>query len=323
MVTTSAAKRPRVHVNRANQLEAERLDEELLSLLFVQAQSALRFLRPSFVAAVAPEIRLALRLTFYANTVLARRPSPGREIYNLRLESPCTSRPIRFGNEAAPLSMRQRVALLLLDVLLPYLWVRLRNWALEENEGTARWLDEQLPGSSRRRLWRGMGLVDTAVRALSFANYAMFLSGGRYPTLSLRVASVGMGYQEIGAKHMLSFEFLNRQLVWSGMAEFLVFLTPILRSARASRLVSTAFSRLNHALGLSFGGVSGEDAAGESRRPTGVCAECDSTTPTMAHFALPCRHTFCYVCLAVALEKDPGYACKRCRVAVHALTRKA
>jgi peroxin-2 len=337
--TLQTAKRPRVYVQRANQLEAERLDQELLTLLFFQAQSALRFLRPSVAAALAPEVRLALRLSLYSNTVFTHTPSPGKAIYNLRLESSTHNYPIRYGNEPAPLSLRQRLALILLDVLLPYAWARARNWALEEDELNARWLDERLPGSWRRRIWRAMGGVDTAVRALALANYAVFLTRGRYPTLSHRIACVGMGYQNVSATHMISFEFLNRQLVWSGMAEFLVFLTPVLRSARASRIVSSALLRVSRALGVgAFTGVgagagASAGAAGsaeiehltgdERRRETARgCAECGAGSPNMAHIALPCRHFFCYVCLAVALEKDPGYACKRCGVSVHALTRK-
>lgn len=343
----SGSPAPRIHIERAGQLEAERLDEEVISLLLHQATTALRFFHGGTAPAPSRELTLIARLLLYANTVLAHRPSPGKALHNLRFRSTArraaASAP-RFGDERAPLSLAQRLAIVLLDVVLPYLWERLHSRLLREEgdfgardaDGEARalaaqWRRERLPTSWRRVACRAMGSAEAVTRALALANLVAFFSHGRYPTLSHRVARAGMCYADVGATRAVSFEFVNRQLVWSGFAEFLVFLTPVVYSPRVARFVRAVVGRFAPRV-LGFGAAEGEAGGegdsgeqGESRGRDGgsvrACAQCESRSPTMASLAMPCRHLYCYVCLAVAIEKDPGFTCDVCGVAVHAISR--
>jgi peroxin-2 len=325
-----------VYVQRASQLEAERLDDEVLLLLLHQAYAIFRHFRSGFGEAFTPELRLILRGVFYANTVLTHESSPGRAIQNLRL---CSKGDVDalmqgnawLGNDGKRLSLGQRYALFTLEVILPYLWGRVRLLTRSSfDDSPMRWLGLSIPNLVLQRLLRVRGACETIHRALELANFAAFLSRGRYPKLSHRLTRTVMQYADIRATRTVSFEFVNRQLVWSGFAEFMVFLTPVLWSARTSRRLSGLLSRIN-LLGVgsnsSIDAESSSPQISENRIPSAAgeqnlaCPRCESSSPCMAHIALPCRHVFCYVCLALAMETDPGYKCKRCGVSVHAYQR--
>jgi peroxin-2 len=325
-----------VYVQRASQLEAERLDDEVLVLLLHQAHFIFRYFRAGLAENLTPELRLLLRGLFYANTVLTQTASPGRAIQNLRFCSEVKDEPLRrgvawLGNAGVPLSLRQRFGLFALDVLVPYLWVRLRLLTPTlRNDPSTQWFVRAMPSIFRNRLWRARGACEIVYRALEFSNFLAFLLHGRYPKLSHRLTRTVMHYADIGATRTVSFEFVNRQLVWSGFAEFMVFLTPVLWSSRASRLINNALSTINLFGGAGDGsaetGLSasvGTDTLSSStaREERSSCTHCGSNSPCMAHIALPCRHIHCYVCLALSMETDPGYKCKHCGTSVHALKR--
>lgn len=172
-----------------------------------------------------------------------------------------------------------------------------------------------------------MSAADIVARAMLLANMLSFLSHGRYPTLSHRLVGAGMCYADVGATRAVSFEFVNRQLVWSGFAEFLVFLTPVVWSPRVRRMLTRGFAAI-------VGGsstdnrVDGDDmettfSEGEESNMAieRRCAGCGVGRPVMPYVALPCRHVYCYVCLAVSMEQEANYSCKRCGVTVHASSR--
>jgi peroxin-2 len=150
-----------------------------------------------------------------------------------------------------------------------------------------------------------------------------FLRDARYPTLAHRFGGVGMCYADVGATRAVSFEFVNRQLVWSGFAEFLVFLSPVVASSRVTRVLWRAVGAIlprEQENGTENGSprAVADRSGGSSERGCGICG---NGTPVMPYLALPCRHKYCYVCIAVAVEKEPSLACTRCGVAVHAISR--
>lgn len=335
---------------RASQLDAERLDQELISLILSQASWALRFLDPGVLTTCALELKVVLKLFVFVNTVWRHIPSPGNLIHNLRLSSGQVNGNAPY-RRTSPLRTdvlltRQRLILLFLDVIIPYVWSRLHASLLEEDPIRASWMEEALPGSWRRRIWRGMNAFETICRAVQLVNFLQFLNAGKYSRLSYRVAGVRTCYTDMSATRTVSFEYVNRQLVWYGLAEFLVFLTSVLRSTQILRMfrsISSQFGLLGSRLeGSSRGYLPGEATFPENtdsqHRVSAIhshtdhgpnqavqdrpCAICGSSTPKMPHKALPCRHTYCYVCLASARERDPWFACVRCNLRVHAISRE-
>jgi peroxin-2 len=159
---------------------------------------------------------------------------------------------------------------------------------------------------------------------------------------------------------IISFEYLNRQLVWQEVSEVLLFVLPLLDVARARGALARLLPRLPDPrrllarLGVTTVGINsvtggaaasesvggelvakgaggqakGRDGtavesgvAGPSRRPQGPCPVCGSEDMLIPVVAQPCGHCFCYVCLAGSAAADSAYACPCDGVRVTAMKR--
>src|SRR5271169_5412020 len=110
--------------------------------------------------------------------------------------------------------------------------------------------------------------------------------------------------------HLLSYEYLNRQLTWTSLTEFLLFILPlILPSYRRLR------RRILRSTNLS---TSADGKADLASLPERFCAICFAkgregrlvTNP----YCGECGHVYCYTCLVgeVAGEEGDGWGCLRC-----------
>lgn len=68
--------------------------------------------------------------------------------------------------------------------------------------------------------------MENIARAWELAGWALFLWDGRYPSLLMRALGLRLVPNAAHLARMVSYEFMNRQLVWSVMTEFLKFAIP-------------------------------------------------------------------------------------------------
>jgi peroxin-2 len=96
--------------------------------------------------------------------------------------------------------------------LLPnYLLSRLRTFALSRQ-----WPD--LPSHDRRRkLWNWIVRAENVSRVWELAGWLWFLWDGRYPSILMRLLSLRLVPGAPRLARMVSYEFMNRQLVWGVM----------------------------------------------------------------------------------------------------------
>lgn len=124
----------------------------------------------------------------------------------------------------------------------------------------------------------------------------------------------------------VSFEYLNRQLVWHAFTEFLLFILPLLRVTRWRRW----WSRFVRKIRSDPNSATGEPAGELSFLPERTCAICYKETDaetagaglgggratdiTNPYEAVECGHVYCYVCIAgkIELEEGEGWTCLRC-----------
>lgn len=123
----------------------------------------------------------------------------------------------------------------------------------------------------------------------------------------------------------VSFEYLNRQLVWHAFTEFLLFILPLLRIGKWRRWWGRLVRKVRSE------GATGSEPTGELNfLPERTCAICYKETDaesagaalgggratdiTNPYEAVECGHVYCYVCLAgkIELEEGEGWACLRC-----------
>ena len=161
----------------------------------------------------------------------------------------------------------------------------------------------------------------------SLVSFLVFLVNGRYRTLMDRVLRLRLVAPSNQISREVSFEYLNRQLVWHAFTEFLLFILPILGVNRWRRWISKAWRKAKSLTG-------GEDEGGElSFLPERTCAICyqeqnpttseevlmassgvvgSATTDITNPYEASCGCLYCYVCLGRRLVDGEGFFCLRC-----------
>lgn len=169
----------------------------------------------------------------------------------------------------------------------------------------------------------------------------MFLVNGRYRTLLDRILRLRLAPPTSQVSRQVSFEYLNRQLVWHAFTEFLLFLLPLVGISRWRRWLSRVWRR---AKGLVKVGVEDEDTESKGELaflPERTCAICykdqnlistsanevmaipglsggvvgsAQTDITNPYETIPCGCIYCFVCIATRLEAEEGegWTCLRC-----------
>ncbi|KAH9943387.1 peroxisomal biogenesis factor 2 [Epithele typhae] len=213
-----------------------------------------------------------------------------------------------------------------LTIFVPYFHNRIRAHALSNA-----WPDA--PSSDRRRrAWEFLTRLESIHALAAFTNFVVFLWNGRYGLLAFAPAF------DLCAAHFqreVSFEFMNRQMVWHAFTEFLLFLLPLIdtRALRRQLTTFTSHLTLSSILPAPLRALAGSPAAEKSEQaaPRGKywalsedqCAICADNASTNLNFSDPanaltslapcphyvpqfpihnpyitsCGHVFCYYCL--------------------------
>lgn len=232
-------------------------DNEVRVLLDAQLQRCLSVwdALPRWKAEVDAALSAALFLLGQGRDAEGR--SPGQEMLGLKY--------------SGKVSRQRRLVLGVLTVLLPYVWSK---WGAQLRWG--KW-------------------CDATVRGLSVLNTVLFFWQGRFSTLAERVLGLKMESVRKGRGRAVAFEYMNRQLVWEGFTEFLLFVAPLIN-----------FEKLQNAFRRRIGGAS---AIG---LPETQCAICMQDPIVNPYGSSICMHALCYFCIASKIEEDPDYPCPRC-----------
>lgn len=145
------------------------------------------------------ELNLLLDLFLFRLSVIGKDVTYGGILQNLRYD---------FG----PPSHRSRklMALLSLQILLPYLMRKISKRAQS-------WV--AFPSHDRRKkFWTLLTKLEVAYKCATFVNLLIFLSKGIYPTLIHRLLAIRLVQNQMGPR-TVSFDFMNRQLLWNGFSE--------------------------------------------------------------------------------------------------------
>ncbi|GJQ14693.1 hypothetical protein GpartN1_g7012.t1 [Galdieria partita] len=309
----------KINIQRVNQLDASQLDEEVISLLWSQLEQVFRFLPPGILASLQPELQAVLKLIYFAQFTGTNTPTPGQALQNLQYRDerafdplfwlnllrrmfnyPVDIQETCYGTEIVGLSTTQRWIFGCLYVIVPWIVSR-----LERSGMWRRWMSFSsftVALLSRCGYWG-----ERVYRIACLFNFVLFLYDGTYLSLVERIVGARLVYRDLSAKRMVSFEFLNRQLVWQEFTELLLFLWPLL----SSNLVKQLFRDM---IGKKF------VYRGTRDIPADACPICRCVPPKMPHLARPCGHTYCYYCLSWAMQSF-GYCCERCGDTVRGISR--
>ena len=314
---------------RVGQVDAELLDGELIDLLRAQVGDALKYIAGGHLSDDwSAEILLALRAVLFKLTIWDHDATYGAALQNLkytdaRKDGPTLVAPSRW----------QKSLHGLVTVVGGYAWDRWEDWLVEQDDGY------ETPSPRIRRLSRWTSRLTTVHSAAACTSFLVFLLHGRYRTLLDRMLRMRLAPPTSQVSREVSFEYLNRQLVWHAFTEFLLFVLPLVGINRWRRWLSKTWRRTKEI--VQAGAEDGSRSSGEyAFLPERTCAICyqdqneGATTETeiMAAAAssgvigsaqtditnpyetIPCGCLYCFVCLATRLEREEGegWTCLRC-----------
>lgn len=316
---------------RVGQVDAELLDEELLGLLREQVGNALKYfggLGSALKDEWADEMLLVLRGILFKLTVWDHDATYGAALQNLRYTDARHSGPV-----PVPPSTAQKSLYGLVTVCGRYAWARLEGWLLQQDNG----LDE--PHPRVKRLKKLTSMAESAHAGAAFVSFLVFLLHGRHRTLLDRILRMRLAPPTSQVSREVSFEYLNRQLVWHAFTEFLLFVLPLIGINKWRRWLTRTWRKTKKAVSSSAD-AEPDDKKGEySFLPERTCAICyqDQNTAsteqeilaaaassgvvgsaqtdiTNPYETIPCGCVYCFVCLATRIEGEDGegWTCLRC-----------
>ena len=330
---------------RAGQVDAELLDEELLELLRGQAGEALKYFRTHLQDDWSSEILLGLRVILFKLSIWDHNASYGAALQNLQY-----SDARHRGSLPKEPSKWQKALYGLLSIGGRYGWEKWEIWLADregnyETVGTTVVLGEcanpRQPTPRIRLLSRLSSLASSTHSVAGFVSFLVFLVNGRYRTLIDRLLRLRLISPSNHLSRQVSFEYLNRQLVWHAFTEFLLFLLPLVGITRWRRWLSKAWRKAKIL-------VKPESDEQETTRkgelgflPERTCAICyqdQNPTSTSENEVLAvsgasggvigsaqtditnpyemgsCGCTYCFVCVVSRLEATDGdgWTCLRC-----------
>ncbi|MEW5300009.1 MAG: hypothetical protein WDW36_002973 [Sanguina aurantia] len=325
---------------KSSQLDASRLDEQLIAMLREQLNRVFALMPQGMLAEREPELQALLVLMVFGLSVGRGFATPGSVLMNLRYRDERAGHrndSTAKGNAGPGLGSVQRAAFGFGCVLLPYLWSR----ALQAASQTS-WADREGAASAGRMIWKGMRWAEGAYRVCEAANYFEFLRSGLYRSVLERLLRARLVYRQPIMTRIISFEYLNQQLVWAEMSELMLFLLPLLSAINlrhphtspqstdprtSPRSAGASAAGAVHSVGNAAAGgvqdtryIGGGGDVGE--HPSSPCPLCGSTELNVPFVALPCLHVFCYYCLRASCLAEPAsYCCPRDGVRVVAMKR--
>lgn len=314
---------------RVGQVDAELLDGELLDLLKGQVGEALKYFSGGHLQDDwSAEIMLALRAVLFKLTVWDHDATYGAALQNLKYTDARKDGPVLVSP-----SKWQKSLYGLITVLGNYGWTRWEDWLVEQDDG----FDE--PNPRIKRLSKLSSAVSTVYSAAACVSFLVFLLHGRYRTLLDRILRMRLAPPTSQVHREVSFEYLNRQLVWHAFTEFLLFILPLVGINRWRRWLSRTWRKTKEIINTNpqenksangeYGflpertcaicyqdqneGATTENEIMAAAASSGVIgsAQTDITNP---YETIPCRCIYCFVCIATRLEREEGegMTCLRC-----------
>ena len=313
---------------RVAQVDAELLDDELVDLLKEQVCDALKYFGNGHLHDDwSAEILLALRAILFKLTIWDHDATYGAALQNLKYTDARTHGPV-----LVPPSRLQKSLYGLVSVVGKYAWGKWEDWLVEQDDG----YDE--PSPRVRILSHWTSRFTTVHSAAACASFLVFLLHGRYRTLLDRILRMRLAPPTSQVSREVSFEYLNRQLVWHAFTEFLLFVLPLIGINRWRRWLSRTWRKTKEI--IHAGPQDGAAPSGEyAFLPERTCAICyqdqnEATTEneimaaaassgvvgsaqtdvTNPYETIPCGCIYCFVCIATRLEREEGegMTCLRC-----------
>ncbi|KAF2151687.1 hypothetical protein K461DRAFT_328201 [Myriangium duriaei CBS 260.36] len=316
---------------RVGQVDAELLDAELLTLFRGQISDGLRHFGTHLADDWGAEIGALLRVVLWKLSIWDTGVSYGGRLQGLKYVDARGRK-----GEEKDVGKWQRILYGMVTVGGRYGWEKWEDWLLDR-EGTLEY------GRWTQRLGRASKWLSSTHDVAAFVGFLVFLYNGRYRTLVDRALRMRLVPTTAQTTREVSFEYLNRQLVWHAFTEFLLFILPLVGISRWRRWLTRAWRKVKSTVTRRREDEDEELARGElgflpertcaicykDQNPTAGASEADvmaassggggvigsaQTDVTNPYEAIPCGDVYCFSCLAQRIEAEDGegWTCLRC-----------
>jgi peroxin-2 len=288
----------------------------------------------------ASEILLFLRAILFKLTIWDHNASYGASLQGLRYTN------ARDTSLARPPPTRwQKTIYGIITVFGRYGWSKWEDYLVDHADE----IDYE-PSSRLHKAERLTSLLSTAHSVTALFSFLVFLIDGKYRTLLDRILRLRLVPTSHATSREVSFEYLNRQLVWHAFTEFLLFLLPLVGIHRWRRILSRSWRKIRSFFLYIILGQSPNSAGDDEVKASGelgflperTCAICykdqssvttagtdaevmaasvsggvigsSATDITNPYEAIPCGCIYCYACIVQRIdsEEGEGWVCLRC-----------
>ncbi|XP_069777265.1 peroxisome biogenesis factor 2 isoform X2 [Narcine bancroftii] len=280
--------KPPATVLRISQLDAFELDRALEQLVWSQFTQCFQYFKPGLLTNFEPELKTFLQLLLWRFTVYSQNATVGQTLLNIRYKNDLSQ-----GQKYKPMIRRQK---------LQYAFCTIGGKWLQE-----RLLDLFSNCSPESIIYKFKYFINFVVGFLKIAglvNFFIFLQKGNYATLPERLLGIRAVFCRSHGVRQVGFEYMNRELLWHGFAEFLMFLLPLINTRKLKVVVSSWFLPVGHF----------QENDGTLSIHCKKCAICGDW-PTLPH-VIGCKHVFCYYCIQSNYLSDVYFTCPKCSVEI-------
>ncbi|KAG2729021.1 hypothetical protein I3760_01G231400 [Carya illinoinensis] len=182
------------------------------AMLKEQLVKAFSLMKPGMLFQYEAELDAFIEFLIWRFSIWVDKPTPGIALMNLRYRDERameTRGKVRTGLEGPGLTVAQKIWYCVATVGGQYIWARLQSFS-----AFRRWGDSE-QRSFARRAWMLIQRIEGLHKAASFCNLLIFLYTGRYRNLIERALRARLVYGNPNMNRAVSFEYMNRQLVWN------------------------------------------------------------------------------------------------------------
>ncbi|CAO3649572.1 unnamed protein product [Cunninghamella blakesleeana] len=314
-------------VMRVSQLDSDILDLELFDILKEQLWSALSLFKPTMRENFEPEMLAILNFILFKLSIYDSSASYGAQLQNLKYRNEWEHSGILESiAKDTPLTKTQKIIYGILTVGGQYAWTRTNRYITEKGWGE---LDES---EVKNKIYRVLQAGEKYWKAFSLLNFLIFLYNGKYRTLIDRFLCMRLVYSKKSLNRQVSFEFLNRQMVWHAFTEFLLFLVPLINveklKLRLTRMLlpksylisSKGYDQLpeNQCAICHDNSTSSSNDDNTHQTPIGQIQDFTVHNPYQAN----CGHAYCYYCIQTKMVVFGGeWPCLRCGEKVESIQK--
>ena len=263
-------------VLRISQLDALELDSELIAAVQDKFFNIFGFLpSTALIERLRPELKALL--TFLLCKWSLSRARNDHCTFGQGLMS------LKYAQQDNSLPNTRQKWLLLLILVFP-------GWLLERFEGL---VNAAFPTLRAHKI---LSIAKAFLQLCNVLNFCSFLLYGQYPSLTERLLHLKMIPSRPQVLRELSYDYMNREIIWYGFSEFIFSVLPLLNL----QSLKNTCNKLMH-------GLVGDRGSAVAHNE---CAQC-SSVPVLPQVS-SCGHLFCYYCISANVLADSNFPCPVC-----------